>query len=208
MLYGGIDPGNQGAFVLLDHRMMVVSQHEMPLINVGTAAKNKWVLDVRAVDAILAGWVAAADDRQAGLFVALEKAQVMAPGSGSSPASARSMFGYGRAFGAMEGILTARAIAHELIHPLTWGRAILKGVEGRDTKARAILRVSRAIPSLDLTPGRKRKPHDGLADAACLAMYASTLRPVPGVPPVLSEVPSRSSVDPRLPPGPPPARED
>jgi DNA polymerase III epsilon subunit-like protein len=27
------------------------------------------------------------------------------------------------------------------------------------------------FPLFDLSPGRKRKPHDGLADALCIALY-------------------------------------
>lgn len=39
-------------------------------------------------------------------------------------------------------------------------------------KARAVALVSSVLPGLDLTPGRRRKPHDGLADAGALAWWA------------------------------------
>jgi hypothetical protein len=49
-------------------------------------------------------------------------------------------------------------------------RDLLQGVAG-DGKQRAISWARQACPGLDLTPGAMRKPHDGLADAACLALW-------------------------------------
>lgn len=207
MIYGGIDPGNKGWFVAMDEHRQVVLQREMPLINVGKGKKNKWVLDMHGVLAILTEMKDIAVDRsiRGEMFVVLEKAQVMAPGAGgSSPASARSMFGYGRAFGALEMALIALKIPHEEVHPRTWGGKVLKGVEGADTKARAILKCRRALPHLDLTPGRKRVPQDGIADAGCMCLYAMMLHPVAGVQPVAVAQPPSATMPP-LPPGPPDA---
>jgi hypothetical protein len=46
---------------------------------------------------------------------------------------------------------------------------VLRDIPG-EGKARAIARAAQ-LPGLNLTPGRRRKAHDGLADAACLALY-------------------------------------
>lgn len=40
-------------------------------------------------------------------------------------------------------------------------------------KARAIALVTSRLPDLDLVPGRCRKPHDGLADAGALALWGA-----------------------------------
>jgi hypothetical protein len=40
--------------------------------------------------------------------------------------------------------------------------------EGKD---RAVALARQRLPGLDLTPGRRRVPHTGLADAGCLALY-------------------------------------
>lgn len=63
---------------------------------------------------------------------------------------------------------------------LLWGEegpalaalAARTGYRGRDPKARSIAAAQRLLPDLDLSPGRRTKPHDGLADAGCLAVYA------------------------------------
>jgi crossover junction endodeoxyribonuclease RuvC len=38
-------------------------------------------------------------------------------------------------------------------------------------KARSIAYASARVPTLDLVPPRCRRPHDGIADACCLALY-------------------------------------
>ena len=54
-------------------------------------------------------------------------------------------------------------------YPQTWTR-ILRDQPG-EGKARAVALVSARLPDLDLTPGKLRKPHSGLADAGALALY-------------------------------------
>jgi hypothetical protein len=57
--------------------------------------------------------------------------------------------------------------------PQSWQRVILRDIPG-EGKARSIARAAQ-LPGLNLTPGRRRKAHDGLADAACLALYGAAL---------------------------------
>ena len=198
MIYGGMDPGNKGAIVAMDHNRETVYQSDIPLLNIGKGKKNKWVIDPVGLMNRLRDVRDLAAERGERLFFVLEKAQTMAPGGGGrSPASPRSMFQYGRGYGMMEMALIALEIPHETIHPRTWGSKILKGVEGKDTKARAILRIQRAVPSLDLTPGRKRVPQDGLADAGCMCLYGMTLHSI-----LIPVAPAPGPVT-GLPPGPP-----
>ena len=175
MIYVGIDPGNKGAFVALDDLRQCVYQEAMPLLNIGKGKKNKWVLDKSGIVRILRSIIQLAD-APSKVFVTLEKAQVMG-GGGASAASPRSMFGYGRGFGCLEMALICEEIPHQITHPRTWGNQILNGIEGGDTKARAILKCQRGIPTLDLVPGRCRKPQDGLADAGCMALYSQLTGP-------------------------------
>ena len=52
----------------------------------------------------------------------------------------------------------------------TWQAKILnKGCP--DTKAASIAVCQEKFSEINLTPGRKRKAHDGMADALCIALY-------------------------------------
>lgn len=196
-LYGGIDNGNEGALVLLNAHMNVIDTQLMPTINVGKGRKNRWILDKVRFLAILTGWqtVCRRAIGHPGLFVVLEKAQAMPAGLHGRRQGTASTFKTGRDYGCAEMALVALGIQHEIVHPRTWQTARLKGVEGGDTKARSVLKCQQSIPQLDLYPGKKRKPHDGLADAANMAAYGMALRP-----------PLRLAKPTKRPPPPPPKR--
>jgi hypothetical protein len=50
----------------------------------------------------------------------------------------------------------------------------VKTVVSHDTKAASIAYVREHFPDLNLVPPRARNPHDGLADAVCIAVWGST----------------------------------
>jgi len=166
MIRIGIDNGANGAIVVIDGKRAVLTAEPMPVINVGVTRKGKKgtkrVLDMARVVGILRDAVASQDD----CFAALEHAQVF-PGEGRSTA-----FNAGRGYGAMEMALVSLGIPYEIVRARRWQTRVLKGVEGTDTKARSVLKCRREFPTIDLTPGRRRKPMDGIADAACMAIYA------------------------------------
>lgn len=84
-----------------------------------------------------------------------------------------SMFRMGYGAGLWRGILAGR-VPHVIEPtPQAWQRVVLRDIPG-EGKARSIARAS-MLAGLDLTPGRRRKAHDGLADAACLALYGAAL---------------------------------
>tara|TARA_R110000751_G_scaffold33071_2_gene82573 strand:+ start:247 stop:783 length:537 start_codon:yes stop_codon:yes gene_type:complete len=175
MLRIGIDNGADGGIVALDGGCKVVNSTIMPVMNVGVTRKGKdgkskpgkkRVLDMRVVVTLLRELHASDPD----VYAVLEHAQTF-PGEGLSTA-----FNAGRSYGAMEMALVAAGIPYDIVRPRRWQMEVLKGVEGTDTKARAILRCQRAVPDLPLTWGRKRKPHTGLADAACMALYGMIVR--------------------------------
>lgn len=169
MIYGGIDPGNRGAIVARRWGGEIVHCETLPLLNVGKGKGNKWVLDHASVLAILRTLAHLDDD----LFFVLEKAQSM-PDQGVS-----SVFQYGEGYGALKMALMAVGIPFDVVHPTRWQKVVLHGIEGESTKARAILKVQRSMPDVNLLATvRSRKPHEGLADAACMMDYAEHLRPM------------------------------
>lgn len=59
-----------------------------------------------------------------------------------------------------------------IVPPRQWQRAVLVNRDGRSTKE-ASIEFSRDTLGVDLTPGKRTKPHDGMADAACIAFYGT-----------------------------------
>ena len=169
MIYGGIDPGNQGAIVARRWGGDVVHCEKMPIVNIGRGKKNRWVLDDAALLATLRMIRHLDDD----LHFIIEKAQPM-PGQGVV-----SMFNYGGQYHALKMALLACGIPFDVTHPKSWQKKVLHGIEGTDTKARAILKVQRSLPEVNLLPTpRSRKPSEGIADAACMMLYAEHIRPM------------------------------
>lgn len=167
----GIDNGAKGAIVVIDEKRRPTAIEPMPVVNVGVTRKGKRgtknILDMRRVVEILRE---AKSDSAGDVFAVLEHAQVF-PGEGRSTA-----FTAGRGYGALEMALVSLEIPYEIVRPRRWQSVVLKGVEGADSKARSVLKCRREFPTIDLTPGRRRKPMDGIADAACMAIYATMQR--------------------------------
>lgn len=149
MTYIGIDPGKEGAIVRL-----------------GGAGDAAWLLPyddaglsgrelARMVREDLCGW---------NPYVILERAQSF-PGQGIA-----SAFRYGRDYGVIVGVLDALGVPYRTVPPGVWHRAVVGG-SGDDPKARARAVVEARLPGLDLRPGKRRKAHEGIVDAACLALY-------------------------------------
>jgi|15BtaG_2_1085339.scaffolds.fasta_scaffold00166_15 hypothetical protein len=170
MIYIGIDPGVSGAIVALDHDHKVRVCVRMPVLNIGKKGKTKNILDDAGVLAELRSIKAQAEHHGVATFTVLEKSQAM-PGQGVT-----SMFNYGGVYHALKMALTAVELPFDVVHPRRWQKKILYGIEGGDTKMRAVLKVQRSLPLLALVPPRCRKPHEGIADAACMALYAKHLR--------------------------------
>ena len=189
-VYIGIDNGADGAIAAFDGRAngRAIRVDLMPTLDVGVLRSGKRgtkrMLDHAAILGLLRDRATGTLDGD--VFAVLEKAQPF-PKEGIA-----TSFNAGASYGAIQMALTALRIPFEIVPPKMWQAIILKGVDGTDTKMRAILKARRTFPDLDLTPGRMRKPHTGIADAACMALYAAILRPV-----------SVQILPPRLPPPPP-----
>jgi crossover junction endodeoxyribonuclease RuvC len=164
--YIGIDPGKDGAMVALDSNGDVISAHLTKqdfTIQVGKGSKREYLAPrmAFAINCI-------SKSHNVRLAV-LEKQHAM-PGQGVT-----SMFSCGYGYGLWVATVASHGIPLTEVRATTWIKSILAGVPG-EGKGRSIYAVTSRLPKLDLTPGAKRKPHDGLADAACMAMYAHSLK--------------------------------
>ncbi len=146
MIVVGIDPGKKGALV----RITDVTQEAlvMPLIGkeIDSFAISQWLKEQRPD------------------LVVMEKVGAR-PNQGVV-----SMFNFGDGYGKVKGVLETLAIPYQLVTPQAWKKVVLSGT-AKDKDA-AIQYVANRYPDLELIPPRCRKPHDGIADATCLAEYA------------------------------------
>ena len=160
-VYLGIDPGKDGAIVALDEEGIVrkvMLTRENFTIPIGKGSRREY-------DSNAMGKVLTELHTTVGIKMAVVEKQQARPGQGGT-----SMFSIGVGYGLWLGILGVLDVPLLIVHPKTWQKTILRDAPGVG-KGRAVLICKQRIPSLDLTPGKKRKPHDGIADAACIAMY-------------------------------------
>lgn len=146
----GIDPGIQGALVLLEWgtpRELVV----MPTI--------QSLIDGASLADLLALWKPD--------VVGLERAQAM-PDQGVV-----SMFNYGVGYGTILGILQGMGIKHRTVRPQEWQKWAFSQlrVKREDPKGAALLVAKALYPGAELVPKRCRVPHKGLVDALLIAGY-------------------------------------
>lgn len=110
------------------------------------------------------------------VFVALERAQAMhkasAPGMVHRDGS-KQAFTTGRNYGRLEALVEVLKVPHVMFTPVKWQNALFKGLSDKlSTKEKSVLTVERRLPSVNLLASkRSRKPHDGMADAACIGLY-------------------------------------
>lgn len=149
----GIDPGAKGGIALLGASEPV----RIPMPCVGK--EINW----QTVGAILEVWQAAGC-KPTEIRAYVEKAHAM-PKQGVT-----SMFKFGMAYGGILALLEHIEIETHIVTPQAWKKAVLAGT-AKD-KAAAIAYCHRRWPKLNLlaTP-KPRVPHNGMADALCIAAY-------------------------------------
>lgn len=158
MLFVGIDPGLDGALVVLDAGGMIVQQEVLPVIPAG---RGRRTYDVPGLVSMLKTLAETGD-----LCVTLEQALIF---RGQGLASTAAGIGGQRL---IEGILAALQIRFQVVHPKTWQRGILTGCAAKDSKAAAQIVAGRLWPHNSwLKSEACRTPHVGLIDAALLAEY-------------------------------------
>lgn len=143
----GIDPGKSGGLAVIEIIGGSIRARGIPMPLAGKLIDGQEI----------ASFVAAAKPQ----MVVVEAVHSM-PKQGVS-----SSFTFGMGFGIIQGVLLGSRTPYRLVTPQAWKKAILSGTQ-KDKDA-AVAWVRRAYPMVDLTPGRTRKPHDGIADAVCLA---------------------------------------
>lgn len=143
--YVGIDPGKSGAIASVGE---INDAIKMPL-----QGKD---IDCKAIADFLL--------RVKPESIVLEKVGAM-PGQGVT-----SMFNFGKFYGIIIGIIETLGFSYQLVTPQKWKKHILEGT--KKDKDAAIEFVRRRYPDIELVPPRCRKPHDGIADAVCMAQLA------------------------------------
>jgi crossover junction endodeoxyribonuclease RuvC len=144
MIVLGIDPGLNGAYAVLGKTVVAEPMPTTP-----------GEIDIYQLSSIIF-------EHEPDL-VMIEWAQSM-PKQGVA-----STFKYGKGFGMILGMLETLHISHQLVRPRAWKADVLAGT--KKDKVAAISYVRRKYPGVDLLPGKRRKPHDGMADAVCIAEY-------------------------------------
>lgn len=147
MVIAGIDPGQKGGIAILWVDRMLAQAWPTPM-----HGKEP---DVAAIMQLFAA--------QCVNSVAIEQVGAM-PKQGVA-----STFQFGTGYGMLLGALKASQLPHYRVLPQAWKKVVLAGT-AKD-KAAAIAFCRNAHPTLQLTPPRCRTPHDGMADAVCLAHW-------------------------------------
>jgi len=147
----GIDPGLHGALAAirsdgarLAHRAMPVAGGEIDCLEL-----RDWIGDLSFTRSV---------------YVAVEKVHSM-PKQGVA-----STFKFGCGYGMIRGVCAACGWSITLVTPQAWKREVLKGYSKSDKRG-AIQFCKSRWPTLNLVQPGCRKPHDGIADAYCLAEW-------------------------------------
>ena len=142
MIYIGVDPGKKGGFA-------IIRNNELNCYG---------VFDKKTILANL--WIVASLPEPA--LCCLEKVHAM-PKQGSV-----SMFTFGENYGWWKGLLEAFRISYQEIPPQTWKKEF--GLNSDKTNSIEVCR--QLFPDAELIPPNCRKPHDGIAEAILMALYA------------------------------------
>jgi crossover junction endodeoxyribonuclease RuvC len=152
VIYLGFDPGLSGGLAALG--LGVSTAHVMPVRG------NE--IDARAIGVWVWDHVLKNDSA---VVACVEKVGAM-PKQGLS-----STFKFGKGYGTILGVLGALGVRCELVTPQAWKKVVLAGTD--HSKDAAIAWCNRAYPQVSLlATERCRVPHDGMADALCIAEFA------------------------------------
>lgn len=157
MIVAGIDPGKQGALVALRPNGQA-SVLRMPLKEDGVS------IDGVAV----ASWLLVEDVER--VAIELIGARSVKDSSGKAIRNSGREFRFAIGVGVLHGVLDTMGLPYRKVLPAKW-QARLTSSYGSG-KSAAIAYCQDRLPQVDLKPGRCRAPQDGIADAACLAVYA------------------------------------
>jgi len=171
MLTLGIDPGLDGAVVALVDGVPVVWSI-VPTAAIRHGKGTRKIFDPSGMNDFLCGlccevFYAGAGEYEAPDFIALEATEARPP----KGRNACHSLGYSQ--GLWEGLIVAHRWPYEIVRAAQWLPVMTRGVPGKGTKDRTVMAAKRLLPGLDLRrSARSSKPHDGLADAGLLGLWA------------------------------------
>ena len=159
MNYIGIDPGKDGAFVVIDENKTVIAVHLMPMIG-------------KEYDKLKMMEIIGSYEVQHAVLEDVHAPQM---------AGRTSCFEFGRGKGLLEMMLYALKIPHTQVQAKAWQKEVWEGVKKQyksgikpaiDTKLTSILAAKSLFPSQDLTKSaRAHEPHTGIVDALLMAEF-------------------------------------
>jgi crossover junction endodeoxyribonuclease RuvC len=156
----GIDPGFKGGLAFLGMDGHLIQVAAMPVAK----GKGGTELDVPGLVGLIRSIQADHDIR----LVVVERVHSR-PGQGLA-----STFSFGQSTGEVLGIVKALGLPLERPLPQAWKKEVLSGT-AKD-KAAAIAYAAARFPTTSLlATARSRVPHEGLADAVCLAEHGRRL---------------------------------
>jgi len=166
--YLGIDPGRRGAVVAisLDGQRVIYARRADGPDGYWSAGPRQTITpaDLDAAIAPVIAWTRHAVLEEVGWYV---------PGGRRlAPSTAGKV---GIQHGIWRGLMFGLRVPFSVMGPREWrAEARIMQVPG-SPKLGTIMHVRRYLPDLDLTPGRCSMPHDGLADAAGMALAARAI---------------------------------
>ena len=149
MIYLGVDPGLAGGVACIYPDRVEAFVMPVQGDEIHPHALGIWAARAQLLDNVIA---------------VVEKVGAM-PKQGLS-----STFKFGKGYGTVLGVFGALGIRTELVPPQAWKKVVLAGTN--HDKDAAVAWVARAYPQVNLLrTARCTTPHDGIADAVCLAEY-------------------------------------
>lgn len=162
--YLGIDPGRDGAAVLVDSD----GPRVVETLLFSECQRDGW--DPRTLAHALREMTATPHGD--GVYHLTPSVVALELYAGRAGEGGGSMLTIGRGWGTIHAVVSLVWPGAVVLTPASnsWTR-MLRDLPG-EGKARSVAFCSSHMPDLDLTPGRRRVPHSGLADATCLAWWA------------------------------------
>ena len=176
MITLGCDPGLFGSVVALDEDAKVIGFFDTPIAqftknkrNGTKSVKNDFAPSAMkdSLIGLIKPWEIPINTVSSSIHIWLEAAHAR-PGEGVS-----SSFKSGKGWGIWIGLITALGFPYTIVHPKTWTKVVLEGVQPGDPKQRSMFKAQQLFgSSLPLMKPRGRiLSLDGRADAALIAYY-------------------------------------
>lgn len=156
----GIDPGQEGAFVLLHPKLGIICHKKMPIIKLKNKSKIKVHYDTLGIMAFLETVKGTYED----VHIFIEEISA-APGQGVT-----SMFSMGYGFGLLIGIISCLGIPHTRVKPNIWKGKLLAGLP-KEKMASCVVATRLFPKAVDILLLPKGGLDHNVADALLIAEW-------------------------------------